>query len=429
VRVETGIYLEFSIISHARNLKAFKKQLSKLHDSFQDPYDLTKFSTWEGHIWTFSPDVMLETCRAGMHVRANKPAFKLFGKLTANYLTFSAAWRKTLYLSAKVTNSTHKSYFSAFRMAAEWFLPDLWEESQQDAVEMLFKRAFKDFQISCEEMETCLLIRLQLLSYSAVTSVMAAMAYFGSMVSPLSFNDRWPGVAKALLKIGRQLDKSLRGAPSLDWSTIRYLFKMAAEFNWTCGPRSYRPEDIQDFFRIAFAACARSGTAFKMIQRKLKHLKVTDEGDVIYIDVPDTKRKAGKIASLQLIACPGESHCPCAAFRRLRKNAGPVYISAANGSPLTARDMSTMMTLFRETLSEVVWHDRERITFHVFRISYIGYCACELGLELRETQLKSRHANIDGCLKKVYVAKAEDRLVHAQLDKLKTLIQSRMQDK
>jgi hypothetical protein len=417
-----GIQIDVNVFFTATTQIKAKAMILKYHKSFGAPKEMKQLSNWKFERWTLHWDATIELCREGAHKNASRQALRAFRRVWADVLSYSEIWQKLLFLASKVSNSSYKTYLSAFRMAAKHFYEDVWDRDQSEAILLLFKAAFHDKSITPFAMNTFLHRRMATYSYSAVASAMAALAYFGSMIEPLSFSMRWPGLSKSLMTIATKCDDELKGSPALDWDQIKYVWGKVKTFNWIDGFRTYKSMEMYYLFVIAFFACLRIGEVISILVSTRDY---TDEGNLIRIKIPDTKCNSGKLITIMLTALEGKDWCPCKAFRILKANKGGSLLQASNGKDLTKDQLGELWRIFRAHLTEIPSYDRFRLTMHTWRISYIGYCAEVLGLELEQTRIQSRHASVNGAIQKVYAAKSRNRIREAQLSKYAATFQER----
>jgi len=104
--------------------------------------------------------------------------------------------------------------------------------------------------------------------------------------------------------------------------------------------------------------------------------------------------------------------CPARAFKRLlkRKNPSQQHLFAkTDGKPITTKFLSKSFSTFAKhfrTQHPTMFVPSDKLTFHVFHISAIGFFIRDMGFTLYEAQTVSRHKIGSATTEKIYLAKS-----------------------
>ena len=347
-----------------------------------------------------------------------KPAF--FKKFIQNWeriLIPSKQWLAALCLLSAVKKSTFSKYLGHLRQLCTFVNTWVFEPQKQALpIEVLVNL------IHTNSMPEHLLIkfaqwRMTRVKFRTMRADFTALAFFFRHLpdKPVDFWHSFPKLREVLKSLGKWFDEDAEGSIFLEWKNMKtfLLFVLQHQFKDT------EAQTIFDCFILSYWFALRISEACDLWFDNVRILPASDsQGERLQLCIVDSKTNTRKTPwnLVTLNALPEKDwvqFCPVQAFKRIlaRRQPGQDHLFLRkNGKHYTkdwmTKTFSSLRTVFRKAEPGMV-SQQDKFTFHVFRISAIGFYIRDMGFTVYEAQTISRHKLGSRTTEEIYLAKGK----------------------
>ena len=347
-----------------------------------------------------------------------KPEF--FKKFIQNWeriLIPSKQWLAALCLLSAVKTSTFSKYLGHLRQLCTFVNTWVFEPQQKALpIEVLVNL------IHTNSMPEQLLIefaqwRMTRVKFRTMRADFTALAFFFRHLpdKPVDFWNSFPKLREVLKSLGKWFDEEAEGSIFLEWKDMKtfLLFVLQHQFHDT------EAQTIFDCFILSYWFALRISEACDLWFDNVRILPASDtQGERLQLCIVDSKTNTRKTPwnLVTLNALPEKDwvqFCPVQAFKRLlaKRQPGQNHLFLRkNGKHYTkdwmTKTFSSLRTAFRKAEPGIV-SQQDKFTFHVFRISAIGFYIRDMGFTVYEAQTISRHKLGSRTTEEIYLAKGK----------------------
>ena len=363
-----------------------------------------------------------------------KPSmFKKFIQQWERVLIPSKQWRAALCLLSAVKISTFSKYLGHLRRLLEfinkWFLEPIQKSISMEVLVDLIKK---------NELEEEILIqfaqyRTTRVKFQTVRANFTAISFFYRHLPerPIFLWEDFTKLKVLLQALGNRFLEEAEGSIFLEWKHIKIFLLFTLTFTFS----DVDSQVIFDCFILAYWFALRISEACKLWFLNIRILPATNKApEKLQLCVVDSKTNNRKTPwhLVTLNALPEKEwkmFCPVEAYRRIlkrRKNSAQNRIFVrSDGKAFTKDWLSKTFRLLRKAFiqarPDIVSRD-DKFTFHVFRISVLGFYIKDMGFTLYEAQTISRHKIGSSTTEEVYLAKGKFAFTQSLAHKIQNFI-------
>ena len=343
-----------------------------------------------------------------------KKHFLNFIKNYEETLIYSPQWKAAFCLMSAVKNSTFSTYLSNLRM----FTKFLARKTQVRAIK--YKNiedvitAIKDDSLEEEEIVAFALYRLNRIKFASLRGNLTALSFFYRHIPQLCFWDRFPKLRQTIKACGHYFSEDAEGSIFLNWENMKTFLNHVYYFDIT----DVSKQVLFDCFLLSFWFGLRISEATNLWFKHTQLLEASqNKPERLRICVVDSKTNTWD-TPWHLVTLHGFSDklwqkwCPIKAFKRLqrRRARGQIHIfTRKNGKAFTKTWLDNTFRSYKNFFQKeypLIIDKNDKCTFHVFRISSMGFYVRDIGLTIFETQSLCRHKLGSKTTEKIYLAKA-----------------------
>ena len=347
-----------------------------------------------------------------------KPEF--FKKFIQNWeriLIPSKQWLAALCLLSAVKTSTFSKYLGHLRQLCTFVNKWVFEPQKKALpIEVLVNL------IHTNSMPEQLLIefaqwRMTRVKFRTMRADFTALAFFFRHLpdKPVDFWNSFPKLREVLKSLGKWFEEDAEGSIFLEWKDMKtfLLFVLQHQFPDT------EAQTIFDCFILSYWFALRISEACDLWFDNVRILPASDtQGERLQLCIVDSKTNTRTTPwnLVTLNALPEKDwvqFCPVQAFKRIlaRRQLGQNHLFLRkNGKHYTkdwmTKTFSSLRTAFRKAEPGIV-SQQDKFTFHVFRISAIGFYIRDMGFTVYEAQTISRHKLGSRTTEEIYLAKGK----------------------
>ena len=326
----------------------------------------------------------------------------------------SRQFRSALLLLSAIKFSTFIKYLGHLRtflkFVNNFVLANHTDKMDMSSLVQLIKTQTIDDETICQ----FVLYRVTRVKFSTVRGDLTALSFFYRHLLHINLWDSHPQLRHTIHSLSKYFDEEGIGSVALEWHQMKRFIKHTKVF-----PIHGINEDVLwDLFVLSFWFALRISEVVNLWFENVHiHPKTDNMPERISICVVDsktcTKQTPWHMVILNAIQEPTwQEFCPLQAFQRIlkRKNAKQKFLFLKeNGTPVSKSFLSKGFSKFSQNFRQTYPHwfaPSDKLTFHTFRISAIGFYIKDMGLTLYEAQTVSRHKIGSKTTERIYLAKS-----------------------
>ena len=323
-------------------------------------------------------------------------------------------FRSALLLLSAIKISTFIKYLGHLRTFLK-FVNNFVLSNEEKKLDMsTLVQLIKQKRIDDETMCQFVLYRVTRVKFSTVRGDLTAISFFYRHLLHVNLWDSHPQLRHTIHSLSKYFDEEGIGSVALEWHQMKTLIKHTKVFKI----RGIDEDVLWDLFVLSFWFALRISEVVKLWFENVHiHPKTDKLPERISICVVDsktcTKETPWHMVILNAIQEPTwQEFCPLQAFRRIlkRKKAKQKFLFLKeDGKPLSKSNLSKAFSKFSKSFRQTYpqWFSpSDKLTFHTFRISAIGFFIKDMGFTLYEAQTVSRHKIGSKTTERIYLAKS-----------------------
>ena len=342
-----------------------------------------------------------------------KPALEYI-KRYEETLIYSKEWQAAFCLLSAVKVSTFATYLGAlntffkFLSRSEQYTP-----TEFTSIEVLIQ-AIKNNSLHEDNLVAYVLYRISRVKFSTLRGNLTALSFFYRHISNIDFWSSFKRLQNTVKSCSTQFDEDSEGSIYLSWENMKKLLLHVFQYDFS----NVEKQVIFDCLLLSFWFGFRISEACDIWFRSMCIIAAsTTLPPQLRACIVDSKTNNEKTPwhMVTLTSFPEREWrywCPLRAFQRLQRrrshNQNHIF-TRKNGKPFTK---SWLDTTFRKFVTDFRKHhphiigEGEKCTFHVFRVSAMGFYIRELNLSIYETQSLIRHKLGSRTTEQIYLAKS-----------------------
>ena len=370
---------------------------------------------------------LIERCKK---LRPRK--FLVFTKHWERVLLNSKQWLAALCLLSAVRISTFSKYLGRLRCLhrfINWFY--FHKSNSTLPIENLVDLIHRN-QLREDTLIKFAQYRMNRVKFRTMRADFTALAFFFRHLpdTPVDFWNAFGKLRVVLKSLGKAFDEEAEGSIFLEWAEMKTLLTFILQLEFS----DVEAQHLFDCFILSYWFALRISEACDLWFLNARILPATEaQGERLQICVVDSKTNTREtpwhIVTLNALPEPGwRMFCPVEAFRRIskRRKPGQTHLfTRTNGKPFdkswVTKKFDTVRKAFRKAYPSIV-APGDKFTFHVFRISAIGFYIRDMGFTLYETQTISRHKIGSSTTEDVYIAKGKKAFAKSLANKIQNFI-------
>ena len=278
------------------------------------------------------------------------------------------------------------------------------------SVKQIF-RNMRNFNISAVHLERFFRYRLSRVNIDTCIQGVNAFLWFNRRFHRTHehFHEK---VFSTIRELKKRLQSEKNGSEPLSWSQMQVLLKQIKRFDW----RPFSASQIYDMAVISLWGALRISESVHLSHASAGFFQ---DADLLRVTVWDGKSATGdKLQWKYISGFPSfPEFCPHRAFHRLSQGVSRYdgFIHNSRGKPISTSMLSSRFAKFITFLKDLnILPQDKKITWHVFRSSYMNISFDEFGLPLNYSQATACHRALASS--EHYVAKREEkrRIIAAQ---------------
>ena len=398
------------------------------HTSFTKPKILRILTADEKLGITFQEALwLIERCKK---LRPQK--FLVFIKHWERVLLNSKQWLAALCLLSAVRISTFSKYLGRLRgfhrFINSWYFHNSNSTlPMENLVDLIHRNQLRE-----DTLIKFAQYRMTRVKFRTMRADFTALAFFFRHLpdTPVDFWGAFGKLREVLKSLGKHFDEEAEGSIFLEWAEMKTFLTFVLKLEFS----DVEAQHLFDCFILAYWFALRISEACDLWFLNVRILPATAEQvERLQLCVVDSKTNTRKtpwhLVTLNALPEPGwRMFCPVEAFRRIRKRRTPGQthlFTRIDGTPFDkawlTKKFGVIRKAFREAYPSIVTPG-DKFSFHVFRISAIGFYIRDMGFTLYETQTISRHKIGSSTTEDVYIAKGKKAFAKSLANKIQNFI-------
>ena len=358
--------------------------------------------------------------------------FLVFIKHWERVLLNSKQWLAALCLLSAVRISTFSKYLGRLRCFHKFINSWYFKKSNstlpmENLVDLIHRSQLRE-----DTLIKFAQYRMTRVKFRTMRADFTALAFFFRHLpdTPVDFWSTFGKLREVLKSLGKYFDEEAEGSIFLEWAEMKIFltFVLTLEFP------DVDTQHLFDCFILAYWFALRISEACDLWFLNVRILPATAEQvERLQLCVVDSKTNTRKtpwhLVTLNALPEAGwRMFCPVEAFRRIskRRTPGQTHLfTRTDDQPFDkawlTKKFGVLRKAFREAYPSIV-QPGDKFSFHVFRISAIGFYIRDMGFTLYETQTISRHKIGSATTEAVYIAKGKKAFAKSLANKIQNFI-------
>ena len=346
------------------------------------------------------------------HIK-RKPALQ-FIKRYEETLIYSKQWQAAFCLLSAVKVSTFSTYLGALNTFFKFLSrPEQYETSQFSSLDSLIQ-AIKTNSLSEDDLIAYVLYRISRVKFSTLRGNLTAISFFYRHVANMDFWSNFKRLQNTIKSCSAQFDEDAEGSIYLSWNHMKIFLQHVFTYDFSDVDRQVFFDCLLLSFWFGFRISEASNIWFRSmcILPGLPGCPPRIRACIVDSKTNDEKTPWHMVTLTSFPEREWRYWCPVRALKRLqsrRKHNQDHIFTRKNGKPFTKNWLDTTFRKFKKDFQNKFPHiisDGDKCTFHVFRVSVMGFYIRELNLSIYETQSLIRHKLGSRTTEQIYLAKS-----------------------
>ena len=343
-----------------------------------------------------------------------KPALD-FLKRYEETLIYSKEWQAAFCLLSAVKVSTFSTYLCALKVFYNFLArPGKHKENNITSFETLI-HAIKENKLEEEHLVAYILYRIPRVKFSTLRGNLTALSFFYRHVAKINFWNHFQDVQRTIHSCSAQWDENAEGSIYMTWNHMKKFLNHVFHYEF----KNVDKQVMFDCFLLSFWFGFRISEACNIWFRSMCVINKTPflapqlRACIVGSKTNDNIKTPWHMVTLTSFPEKEWKYwCPLQAFKRLqkrRKYKQDYIFTRKDGKPFTKNWLDTTFRNFKNDFlkhhPDILSPD-DKCTFHLFRISAMGFYIRELNLSIYETQSIIRHKLGSRTTAEIYLAKS-----------------------